>query len=258
ITQDIYLAYKKDEDFNYDKSIYVVGDEQIQHFKWLFAILEMLGFKKENYHLSYGMISLPSGKMKSREGTIVDADDIIEETVNLAFKEVNKRYPNISDSEKARRAEIIGLAGLKFFILKYSPTKGFVFNPSESISFEGETGPYIQYCYARIQSIILKSGMKISTDVNWDLLNHEKEELLIKHLTYFPEIVDSVEKTYNVNLIPQYLLTLGQIFNSFYSFCPVISNNKELEKARLLLIKCVQIVIKIGLDLMGIETLDKM
>lgn len=258
ITQDIYLAYKKKEDFNYDKSIYVVGDEQIQHFKWLFAILDLLGFKEDNYHLSYGMISLPGGKMKSREGTVVDADDIIEEVEKLAYSEVDKRYENISDDEKSRRAKIIGLSALNFFILKYNPVKGFIFKPDESISFEGETGPYIQYCYARIASIILKSELKLSTDIDWNLLNHEKESNLIKQLIYFPEIIDSAEKTYSIHLIPQYLLSLCQTFNSFYSSCQVISEDKELEKARLLLIKCVQIVIKIGLNILGIETLDQM
>ncbi|NVM38029.1 MAG: arginine--tRNA ligase [Candidatus Lokiarchaeota archaeon] len=258
ITQDIYLAYKKKEDFNYDRSIYIVGDPQIQHFKWLFAILDMLGFKEDNYHLSYGMISLPSGKMKSREGTVVDADDIIEEVEKLAFDEVNKRYPDLKDKEKKKRAEIIGLAAVIFYILKYNPVKGFVFKPDESISFEGETGPYIQYCYARIASIISKSGKQISIDIDWDLLNHEKERFLIKQLVYFPEIIDASEKTYNIHLIPQYLLTLCQSFNSFYSSCQVISDNKDLEKARLLLIYCVQIVIKTGLNILGIETLDKM
>ncbi len=258
ITQDIYLAYRKKADFNYDKSIYVVGDEQIQHFKWLFAILDMLGFKEDNYHLSYGMISLPSGKMKSREGTIVDADDIIEEVENLAFQEVENRYPNIPSAEKKKRSEIIGQAALKFYILKYNPIKGFVFNPKESISFEGETGPYIQYCYARIASIIKKSELEVSTNLNWDLLRHEKEKFLIKQLVYFPETIDLSEKTYNIHLIAQYLLTLCQLFNSFYSSCQVISEEKELERARLLLIKCVQIVIKIGLNMLGIETLEQM
>jgi arginyl-tRNA synthetase len=258
ITQDIYLAYKKKEDFNYDRSIYVVGDPQIQHFKWLFAILDMLGFKEDNYHLSYGMISLPSGKMKSREGTVVDGDDVIGEVENLALIEVNKRYADISESEKSRRAKIIGLAALKFFILKYSAVKGFIFKPDESISFEGETGPYIQYCYARIASIISKSEIQVSTNINWDLFIHKNELDLIKQLAYFPEIVNSAEETYNIHLIAQYLLTLCQIFNSFYSSCQVISENKELENARLLLIKCVQIVIKIGLEILGIETLDKM
>ncbi|MCK4379805.1 MAG: arginine--tRNA ligase [Candidatus Lokiarchaeota archaeon] len=258
ITQDIYLAYKKKEDFNYDRSIYIVADEQIQHFKWLFAILDMLGFKEDNYHLSYGMIDLPSGKMKSREGTVVDADDVIEEVIKLAFDEVNKRYHDLEDKEKKKRAEIIGLGAIIFYILKYNPVKGFVFKPDESISFEGETGPYIQYCYARIASIILKSGKQINTDINWDLLNHEKERFLIKQLVYFPEVIDTSEKTYNIHLIPQYLLTLCQAFNSFYTSCQVISDNKDLEKARLLLIYCVQTVIKTGLNILGIETLDKM
>ncbi len=258
ITQDIYLAYRKKADFDYDRSIYVVGDPQIQHFKWLFAILDMLGFEEDNYHLSYGMVNLPSGKMKSREGTVVDADDIIEEVETLAFQEVEKRYPSISSAEKKKRAEIIGQAALKFYILKYNPIKGFVFNPKESISFEGETGPYIQYCYARIASIIKKSDLGISTKINWDLLKHEKEKFLIKELIYFPEIIDLSEKTYNIHLIAQYLLTLCQLFNSFYSSCQVISEDKELERARLLLIKCVQIVIKIGLNILGIETLEKM
>ena len=258
ITQDIYLAYKKKEDFSYDRSIYVVADEQNQHFKWLFAILEMLGFKEDNYHLSYGMISLPSGKMKSREGTIVDGDDVIEEVENLAFDEVNMRYPDLNENEKKIRAEKIGLAAIIFYILKYNPVKGFVFKPDESISFEGETGPYIQYCYARIASIISKSGEEISTNINWDLLVHEKETILIKQLVYFPEIIEESEKKYNIHLIPQYLLSLCQAFNSFYTSCQVITDNKELEKARLLLIYCVQIVIKTGLDILGIETLDNM
>jgi len=258
ITQDIYLAYKKKEDFDYDRSIYIVADEQIQHFKWLFAILDMLGFKEDNYHLSYGMIDLPSGKMKSREGTVVDADDVIEEVEALAFKEVNKRYPDLTEIEKRRRAEIISLAAIKFYILKYNPMKGFIFKPDESISFEGETGPYIQYCYARIASIITKSGKEITLNVKWDVLNHEKEHLLIKQLVYFPEIIDSSEASYNLHLIPQYLLNLCQLFNSFYSTCQVLSDDKQLEDARLLLIRCVQIVIKIGLDILGIDTLNQM
>ncbi|MFX0033870.1 MAG: arginine--tRNA ligase [Candidatus Hodarchaeota archaeon] len=258
ITQDIYLAYKKKEDFNYDKSIYVVADEQIQHFKWLFAILDKLGFKGDNFHLSYGMVNLPSGKMKSREGTIVDADDVIMEVEEFALKEVEKRYPDISLIEKKKRAETIGLSALKFYILKYNPSKGFIFNPEESISFEGETGPYIQYCYARIHSIINKSTLEIGSNVNWGLLKHEKELVLVKWLTYFPETINSSEKTYNIHLIAQYLLTLCQYFNSFYTSCQVISEDKELENARLFLIKCVQIVIKIGLTILGIETLDQM
>jgi len=258
ITQDIYLAYLKKEDFNYTKSIYVVGNEQDLYFKQLFAVLEMIGFKEDKFHLSYGMISLPEGKMKSREGIVVDADDIIEKIQTLAFEEVSNRYPNLSNDEKLNRSRIIGMAALKFFILKFNPKSDFIFNPKESISFEGETGPYIQYCYARIESIISKSKEKIGLDIEYEKLNHANELSLIKHLNYFPEVLDQAISTYGIHLIPQYLLALCQNFNSFYSTCKVISEDKVLERARLLLIKCVQIVIKIGLTLLGIETLEEM
>ncbi len=258
ITQDIYLAYLKKEDFNYTKSIYVVGNEQDLYFKQLFAVLEMIGFKEDKFHLSYGMISLPEGKMKSREGIVVDADDIIEKMQTLAFEEVNNRYPNLLKDEKLNRSGIIGMAALKFFILKFNPKSDFIFNPKESISFEGETGPYIQYCYARIESIISKSKEMISLNIEYERLNHVNELSLIKHLNYFPEVLDQAISTYGIHLIPQYLLALCQNFNSFYSTCKVISEDKVLERARLLLIKCVQIVVKIGLNLLGIEPLEEM
>ncbi len=258
ITQDIFLAYLKKKDFDYDDSIYVVGNEQDLYFKQLFAVLEMLGFKEKKYHLSYGMIYLPEGKMKSREGIVVDADDLVEEMQSLAYKEVDKRYPNLSKNEKNKRANIIGMSALRFYILKISPKSDFIFDPEESISFEGETGPYVQYVFARIQSIIKKSSLKIDTSINPNLLNDITELDLIKYLNYFPEIVDTAAKNYEIHLIPQYLLHLCQIFNSFYSKCPVIQENKDLEKARLLLIRCVQTVIKIGLNLIGIKTLKEM
>ncbi|MFX0071696.1 MAG: arginine--tRNA ligase [Candidatus Hermodarchaeota archaeon] len=258
ITQDIYLAYLKKQDFDYNESIYIVGNEQDLYFKQLFAVLELIGFKEPKYHLSYGMIYLPEGKMKSREGSVVDADDLVEEMNKLAYEEVTLRYGELPEKEKLRRSNVIGMAALKFFILKFNPKSDFVFNPKESISFEGETGPYIQYCYARIQSIINKSTTKIDLNINFKLLNHEKEINIIKHLNYFPEVINSTVNTYGIHLIPQYFLNLCQSFNSFYSSCQVISEDKGLEKARLLLIKCVQIVIKIGLNLMGIETLDEM
>ena len=258
ITQDMYLASLKKQDFDYDISIYVVGNPQILYFKQLFTVLDMIGITEKKYHLSYGMVNLPEGKMKSREGITVEADDIISEVLELAYTEVNKRYPEIDQEEKLYRANLIGIGALKFFILKFNHKSEFVFNPKQSISFEGETGPYIQYCYARIESIISKSSENIDLDVKWELLNHKSEENLIKQLNYFPEIIDQAAQKYNIHLIPQYLLTLCQIFNSFYSVCPVISNNKKLEKVRLLLIKCVQINIKIGLKILGIDTLDRM
>ncbi|MFX1455505.1 MAG: arginine--tRNA ligase [Promethearchaeota archaeon] len=258
IVQDIYLAYLKKQDFNYDRSLYVVANEQNLYFKQLFKVLELIGFKEDNFHLSYGMIHLPEGRMKSREGTIVYADEIIEELLELAYNEVDKRYHDIREEEKKIRAKVIGMGALTFFILKFNLKSDFVFNPKESISFEGETGPYIQYCYARIESIISKSEEKIGLEINWDLLNHETELNLVKQLNYFPEIVEEAARKYDIHLISQYLLTLCQVFNSFYSTCPVISEDKQLENVRLLLIKCVQIVIKTGLNLLGIETLNKM
>ncbi len=258
ITQDIYLAYLKKKDFNHDKSIYVVGNEQNLYFKQLFTILDLLGFKEDKYHLSYGMIYLPEGKMKSREGTVVDADDLVEEMENLAIKEIEKRYPALPEKEKKHRASIIGMAALRFFILKFNPRSDFTFDPNESISFEGETGPYIQYCYARIESIIRKSKEPISMISNLTLLTHEKERSLINKLNYFPEIIERAAKSYELHLIPQYLLNLCQDFNSFYAACPVISEEKELERARLVLIRCIQIVIELGLTLLGIKTLKEM
>ena len=258
VTQDVFLAFQKKEDFNYDKSIYVVANEQDLYFKQLFAVLDLIGFKEDKFHFSYGMVYLPEGKMKSREGTIVDADNIIEKMQTLAYKEVNRRYPELTEQEKIKRANSIGMAALSFFILKFNPKSEFIFNPKESISFEGETGPYIQYCYARIESILTKSEEKIGLDIKWNLIKHEKELFLIKQLNYFPEMLDSITRNYNIHLIPQYLLTLCQAFNSFYSSCQVLSDNKELEKMRLLLIRCVQIVIKIGLDILGLDTLNQM
>ena len=258
ITQDVFLAFQKKEDFNYDKSIYVVGNEQDLYFKQLFAVLDLIGFKEDKFHLSYGMVYLPEGKMKSREGTVVDADDIIAKMETLAYEEVNRRYPELRETEKKERANAIGMAALSFFILKFNPKSGFIFNPKESISFEGETGPYIQYCYARIQSILTKSKEVVGLNIKWNLIKHEKELFLVKQLNYFPEILDSIRNNYNLHLIPQYLLMLCQAFNSFYSSCQVLSDNKESEKTRLLLIRCVQIVIKIGLDILGINTLNQM
>lgn len=258
ITQDVYLASLKKKDFQYDTSVYVVGNEQDLYFEQLFKVLEMLGFDEEKYHLSYGMIALPGGKMKSREGKVVDADDIVQEIQELAYEEVDKRYSELSESEKKKRAKIIGMAALRFFILKISPKTDFVFNPEESISFEGETGPYVQYVYARIQSIIDKSQESVSDDITPHHYNHENEQALIKELNYFPEIVSEAADNYDIHLIPQYLLNLCQTFNSFYTSCPVIQENKELERARLFLIKCVQLVIKKGLNILDIHVLPEM
>lgn len=259
ITQDIYLAYKKKEDFDFDTSIYVVGSEQNLYFRQLFAVLDMLGFEGDTHHLSYGMIYLPSGKMKSREGTVVDADELIEGMYQLAYEEVGERYPELSEEEKKYRARVIGMSAIRFYILKYNQNKDFTFFPDESISFEGETGPYVQYVYARIQSIIEKSRENIDPEIHSGLFETDIEKKVINQLNYFPEIIENAAKNYDVHLVTEYLLTLAQKFNSFYTSCQVIGDDTSLERARLLLIQCVQIVIKIGLEqVLGITTLKNM
>lgn len=258
VTQDIYLAKKKKEDFNYDKSIYVVGNEQNTYFKQLFKILELLGFSEEMIHLNYGMVYLPEGKMKSREGQTVDADEIIEEVYNLAKKEILKRYNDLSEEEIEKRSRIIGQAALRFYILKYDKKKDFTYFPDKSISFEGDTGPYIQYVYARIQSIINKTEVEIDLDIDFSLLKHKTEKELIFNLYQFPEILKEAAEFYKPHFMCQYLLNLSQHLNSFYVSCQVITSEINLQKARLLLIRCIQIVIKIGLNLLGIEILEQM
>ncbi|MHA1733755.1 MAG: arginine--tRNA ligase [Promethearchaeota archaeon] len=259
MTQDLFLAKKKFEDFNYDLSIYVVGNEQKMHFQRLFKILELLDIPGNNFHFAYGMITLPEGRMKSREGKVVDADDMVEEMVHLASKEVEKRHPGLGSREVLERGTKIGMAALRFFILKYDPVRDFVFNPEESLSFEGETGPYIQYVYARISSILRKSGVGVPTPdrVDFGLLTHEKEVPLLELLERFPEVIASGED-YKLHLVARYLLDLCQAFNEFYHSCPVNRAEPPTKEARLLLIECVRVVVETGLKLFGIETLEEM
>jgi len=258
MTQDIYLAIKKFDDYSLDKSIYVVGSEQKMHFAQLFKILELLGNKKvkDCHHLSYGMVYLPEGRMKSREGTVVDADDIINDMQNLAEKEIKKRHKKLSEKEVKRRAEIIGLGALKFFMLRTDPGKDMTFDPKESISFEGETGPYVQYVYARIASIQRKYGKRINDKVDFEALGDD-EKPLIKLLFNFPDIVKEAAN-YKPSIICRYLLDLSQEFNEYYHKIPILNAEKEQMLARLLLISCIKEVIKSGLNLLDIDVLGEM
>lgn len=258
ITQDIYLAKLKFDDFKMDRSIYIVGNEQIYHFKVLFKVLEMLGFPfaKKCYHLAYGMIYLPEGKMKSREGTVVDADEIVEEMKGVAEKEIKKRH-KLDKKELEKRKEIIGKGALKFFILKYDPMKDFTYNPKESISFEGETGPYVQYAHARICSI-LKNVKKFKPDKIKPVLSHELELKLIKLLADFPNVVSTAAEQYKPSLVARYSLELAQAFNEFYHACPVLKADTKTRDSRLALIFCVQTVLKNALGLLGIKAPEEM
>ncbi len=258
MTQDIFLAKKKFDDFSLDKSIYIVGSEQNLHFQQLFKILGIMGFSfaERCYHLSYGMVSLPEGKMKSREGTVVDADDLITEMKELAKEEIKKRH-ELSEAELRRRAQIIGLGALRFYLLKTDPTKDMVYDPKTSISFEGETGPYVQYVYARISSILRKSQQEISEDIDFNLFN-ENEINIIKKISYFWDVAADAKSNMKPNLICRYLIDLCQMFNEYYHNTPVLKADEEQKKARLLLINKIKKTIADGLFMLNIDVLEEM
>jgi arginyl-tRNA synthetase len=257
ITQDLYLAKLKFEKYKIDKSIYVVGNEQNYHFNVLFTILKKLGFENRDMkHLSYGMVNLPEGKMKSREGTVVDADDLIEKVQDLVKKELTKREDKkLSKKLIDKRSLIIALASIKYLLLKVDIKKNMTFNPKESINFEGDTGPYILYSYARANSIIKKLKDSKKSKAYFEGL-HDKEIALVKKLEEFKQIVKNSYKTLNPSLIANYSYQLAQTFNEFYHACPV--KNSEKEFFRLGLVKSFKQVLENSLNLLGIETLEKM
>jgi len=255
MTQDIYLAELKEKEFHIDRSIYVVASEQDNHFRQLFKILELLNFKaaKKCYHLSYGLVNLPSGRMKSREGTVVDADELVKEVTNLAKKEIKSRHKELSQTEVEKRADIIGLGALKFFMLKFDNITSFTYDPEESLSFEGETGPYCQYAHARICSIMDKYNKKVANKIKPDVLNTKEDEKIILILSKFPEVVEEAAENYKPNLIAHYVLDLSQAFNEFYHACPILQSDDDTKLARLNLILSVKQVLETGLNLLGIE-----
>ncbi len=257
MTQDIYLAQKKFHDYPLDLSIYVVGSEQNMHFHQLFAILKKLGYPWADscYHLSYGMVNLPEGRMKSREGTVVDADAIIGEMITLAKEEISKRHPELPAVELQNRSRQVGLAALKFYMLKIDAAKDMIYNPKESISFEGETGPYVQYTHARICSILNKA--KLPEELNLNGFG-ETENYLITMLEKFPAIVEDAAKHYRPSMITRYLLDLCQEFNSYYHDVPVLKAEEDVRNARLYLLSCIKTVLENGLGLLGIEAPDQM
>lgn len=257
ITQDLYLAKLKFDELKINSSIYVVGNEQDYHFNVLVAILKKLGedFADKIKHLSYGMVVLPEGRMKSREGKVVDADDLIEEIQNLAKKELISRS-KLSARELESRSLKIALASIKYFLLKTDINKDMMFIPEESIRFDGDTGPYIQYSYARANSILKKSKIKKNTK-KFEIENlHPAEIELIKKLSQFKEIVLRSCETLNPSLIAHYSYQLAQNFNEFYHSCPVVGSKEE--EFRIKIVESFKIVLKNALSLLGIETLEEM
>lgn len=253
MTQDLYLAKLKFEKYKIDKSIYVVGNEQNYHFNVLFSILRKLGFKKQMYHLSYGMVELPEGKMKSREGNVVDADNLIKDVQKLVKKELNKRE-KLSKKELEKRSLIISLASIKYMLLKTDIKKNMLFNPKESVSFEGNAGPYLLYTYARSCSI-LKKAKNYSSNIKIKNLEKQENKLLTK-LNNFTDIFSKAKENLNPFLIANYSYELCKTFNEFYHSCPVIDSEKK--DFRLSLVKCFKIILKNSLNLLGIDVLYKM
>ncbi len=252
MTQDIALTIQKQQDFSPDKQVWIVGNEQELHFRQLFAILDILGHKKEYYHLSYGMIELPSGKMKSREGTVVDADDLLNKMKELSHAQIKERHPEWSQEQLETTSHELALAAIKFFIIKYEPAKNFVFNPESSLSFEGDTGPYLQYTHARISSILRK------TDEEGDIAVLGDEEVTVcKTLDVLREsFVQSTEL--KPHLLAQQLLVVARAVNSYYHATPVLKAEENVRKARITFLRKVREHIALTLSLFGITALEEM
>lgn len=263
MTQDIGTAIQRVKDFpDVGGMVYTVGNEQDYHFKVLFLILQKLGFdwSKNLFHLSYGMVDLPSGKMKSREGTVVDADDLMNEMTDTAQKisEELGKLEGYSDAEKAKLYTTIGMGALKYYILKVDPKKRIMFDPEESVDFAGNTGPFIQYTYARIQSIIRKANFDFTENTTFKVL-HEKEKELVKQLELYPEVIQNAAQNHSPALIANYTYDLVREYNSFYQAVPILGSNDNMEKVfRVQLSKKVADTIASAFQLLGIQVPERM
>lgn len=262
MTQDIGTAIQRSKDMpDVGGMVYTVGNEQDYHFKVLFLILKKLGYSwaEQLHHLSYGMVDLPSGKMKSREGTVVDADDLMDEMTNTArtiSQELGK-LEGYSNEEKEELYRIIGLGALKYFILKVDPKKRILFDPKASVDFQGNTGPFIQYTYARIQSILRKADFDCSKEITIEL--HAKEKELIKQLELYPEIIQQAAKNYSPAVIANYTYELVKEFNSFYQNVHILGEENQDKKVfRVQLSKKVADTIKSAFNLLGIQVPERM
>jgi arginyl-tRNA synthetase len=266
MTQDIGTANVRQQDYAPDRMVYVVGNEQNYHFKVLSIILDMLGFPwaKSLYHLSYGMVELPEGKMKSREGTVVDADDLMDEMIDTA-REMSKelgKLEGLNDEEKETIFRIIGIGALKYYMLKVDPVKNMLFNPRESIDFDGNTGPFIQYTYTRIRSVFRKAadtGVAIPARSSEDLIMNQKEKNLMKMVHEFPSVVIDAAAAFNPSLIANYIYDLVKEFNQFYHDIPILKEeDNAVRDFRLVLSGVVAGIVKRGMELLGIEMPERM
>ncbi|MCH5226099.1 MAG: arginine--tRNA ligase [Muribaculaceae bacterium] len=260
MTQDIGTAKLRYQDFPIDKMIYVVGNEQNYHFQVLSLILDKLGFKwgKDLVHFSYGMVELPEGKMKSREGTVVDADDLIDRMISSAKDASAERFADMAPEESEEVARMVGLGALKYFLLKVDPKKNMLFNPKESIDFNGNTGPFLQYTYARIRSVVRRAG-HLPEEVDPSVTPNEKESALIQRIADFPAVVEEAGKTYSPALIANYCYELAKEYNQFYHDYPILKEeNKEIRDLRLVLSREVGRILKNAASLLGMEMPERM
>lgn len=266
MTQDIGTAKMRFNDYSIDKMVYVVGNEQNYHFQVLSVLLDKLGYDwgRDLFHFSYGMVELPSGKMKSREGTVVDADDLMSEMVNVAKKMAEElgKLEELTPEETEQTFETIALGALKYFILKVDPKKNMLFNPEESIDFNGNTGPFIQYTYARIQSVLRKAA---KNQVTYDAMKRQfpeisiKEKLLLKRVALFPEAVAEAGANYSPAVIANYCYELVKEYNQFYHDHSILNiDDSEKREFRLVLSVTVGKVIKQGMTLLGINVPERM
>jgi arginyl-tRNA synthetase len=263
MTQDIGTAIMRFEDYpDLEGIVYTVGNEQEYHFNVLFLILEKLGYSwaKNCYHLSYGMVDLPSGKMKSREGTVVDADDLMGEMKDTARKITADlgKLEGIKEEQKEELFHQIGLASLKYYLLKVDPRKRMMFNPEESIDFNGNTGPFIQYTYARIQSILRKYGKEVkavAVDMDIELI----EKNIIQQVLRYPEVINEAADIHSPAIIANYIYDLVKLFNSFYQSTPILKvEDEQILAFRIGLSQTVGEVIKSGMAILGVEVPEQM
>lgn len=263
MTQDIGTAEMRFQDYPIDKMIYVVGNEQNYHFQVLSILLDRLGFKwgKELVHFSYGMVELPNGKMKSREGTVVDADDLMALMVSDAKKTSEElgKFDDMSEDERNEIARIVGMGALKYFILKVDARKNMLFNPEESIDFNGNTGPFIQYTYARIRSILRKAGEQGVSEAPLNAVLSDKETELIQKMSEYGAAVEQAGKDYSPSGIANYCYELTKVFNQFYHDYSILNEADEQKKiVRLVIARNVAKVIRNGMALLGIEVPERM
>lgn len=262
ITQDLGTTLLKQRDYQPDQQIWVVGDEQIYHFRVLFAILQALGYEWAGnlVHMAYGMVNLPTGKMKSREGTVVDADDLFDELEELARAATLERAGGETPEDLAERARAIGMGALKFMLLKVNPKTTMMFDPQASLRFEGDTGPYVLYAYARISSLLRRAGAAaLAGEVDWSVLGAKEEKALALRCAQYPETMRKAAAGLDASLVTGYLLDLAKDFSKFYQACPVLAaETPVLMRARLELAARVRTLLRDGLEALTIHTIESM